>query len=72
MDKCDFCEAEYFQQDRRVVALPRPSDPTELCAVMWGCGKCPHTQELPTAVEVYYSVENLGHWLGTPYLIVSV
>jgi hypothetical protein len=34
---CDNCQKEVDVCDRVAVCLPRPSDPTELCAVMWMC-----------------------------------
>ncbi len=37
---CDFCDEVYLISDRWVAALRRPSDPTELVAVMWGCPTC--------------------------------
>lgn len=35
--KCDTCDKEHPLADRVVVALPRPSDPSELCAVLYTC-----------------------------------
>ena len=40
MFDCDYCGAEVPMQDRYVAAMPRPSDPTELCAVLWTCAPC--------------------------------
>lgn len=37
---CDICDKEFPPQDRRYVIQPRPSDPTELVAVMWTCPTC--------------------------------
>lgn len=70
---CDFCGRKHPHHDRVVAATPRPSDPLELVAVMWGCGNigC-GSVELPTATEIFDSVEETGQWQGTPYLFVSV
>lgn len=44
--KCDTCEREIDVHDRVCVALPRPSDPSELCAVLWCCSlACAGVQE---------------------------
>ena len=38
MNTCDMCDKEY--SDRIFVVRRRPSDPTELVAVMWICTEC--------------------------------
>jgi hypothetical protein len=70
--ECDFC-GEIFQiPDRRVVALPRPSNPLEICAVMWGCGRCEDSAELPTATHVENTVIETQTWNGERALWVNV
>jgi len=58
MTTCDFCFTTFPAHERTVVAMPRPSDPSELCAVMWGCGKCPNSKELPTPARIERMVAN--------------
>ena len=69
---CDFCQAAHPHYDRVVVALPRPSDPDELVAVMWGCGLCEASIDLPSATEVIKAVTDTEMWQGTAYLFVTV
>lgn len=57
MIDCDFCEASFPYADRRVVAMKRPSDPTSMCPVMWGCGACDASKDLPTDREVSDHIE---------------
>lgn len=43
---CDVCQKEVARKDRVIVALPRPSDPSELCAVLWTCSfECASAKE---------------------------
>jgi hypothetical protein len=48
---CDNCQKECNVKDRVCVCVPRPSDPTELCSVLWMCSlecagvKEPHFNE---------------------------
>ena len=70
--ECDFCSRSHPHHDRVVVAMPRPSDPAELVAVMWGCGNCESSFELPSANSIFDAVEETGEWAGTPYLFVTV
>ena len=70
--ECDFCGAEFPYGKRHVVALPRPTNPAELVAVLWGCGQCVESAQLPTAVEVHDSVVDTGQWQGQPYLFVTL
>lgn len=58
MTTCDFCDAEFAMKDRHVVAMRRPSDPMELCAVMWACPTCGVERDLPTASTVEQQVED--------------
>ena len=66
---CDFCDTRFPVSERRVVALPRPSDPSELVAVMWGCGSCEHSRDLPTPVEIEQQVES-GEREGIAFVTV--
>lgn len=70
--ECDFCGQTETYSLRRVVALPRPSDPTELCAVMWGCGRCEFSGHLPTATELEAAVEDGRPIDGRKYSFVTV
>jgi hypothetical protein len=72
MERCDCCQAEFKFSQRRVAATPRPSDPTEIVAVMWGCGICTETRGWPKATAIYDAVENGREWEGRRYLFVSV
>ena len=69
---CDYCNRSHPTHDRVVVALPRPSDPDELVAVMWGCGLCEDSVMLPSATEVTEAIEETQMWQGTAYLWVTV
>ena len=69
---CDFCNRSHPMHDRVVVALPQPSSPDTLVAVMWGCGLCDGSVMLPSATEVMDSVEETQMWQGTAYLFTSV
>lgn len=37
---CDICDATYERAERRVVRTARPSDPRDLCGVLWLCPAC--------------------------------
>ena len=69
---CDFCEVRHPMDLRHVVALPRPSDPDELVAVMWGCGACKESTDLPLASDIFDAIDASGEWQGTAYLWVTV
>lgn len=69
MTECDFCFAQFPEHERTVAATPRPSDPSELCAVMWGCGKCEHSKELPTPAALERQLE-AGELEGIAFLSV--
>lgn len=69
---CDRCGDPYPVQDRHVVALPRPSDPDELCAVMWYCPECGDATGTPTAREVFDLIESGEPFEGRRYLWVDV
>ena len=69
---CDFCEVTHPMDDRHVVALPRPSDQDELVAVMWGCGACEESTDLPKASAIFDAVDASGMWQGTAYLWVTI
>lgn len=44
--ECDVCGKEVARKNRVIVALPRPSDPSELCAVLWTCSlECASAKE---------------------------
>ena len=70
--ECDFCSAEFDIDTRRVAVQARPSDPTELVAILWGCGDCKGSKELPTAEAVMTAVVDTGKWEGQPFLFVTV
>lgn len=72
MATCDYCEVEFDLGDRHVAALPRPSDPSEIVAVMWACPSCGVTEKLPTAKAVIEAVESGKEWDGRRYLFVTV
>lgn len=38
--ECDTCKVKFPLRDRWAHLTPRPSDPTELVAVMWLCDTC--------------------------------
>lgn len=40
MPKCDGCNKEVPRADLMLVRVPRPSDPSDMCCVMWGCADC--------------------------------
>ena len=52
MTECDYCEAEFNHADRWVAALRRPSDPTELVAVMWACPPCGEANGLTSPDQI--------------------
>ena len=72
METCDFCGREYDVALRRVVAMPRPSDPTELVATMWGCGRCDESSHLPFASDLVHRVETGQSVDGRHYNFVTV
>ena len=72
MTECDFCYAEFDIDTRRVVTQARPSSPTELVAILWGCGNCDESKDLPTAEAVITAVEDTGEWAGESFLFVTV
>ena len=37
---CDYCDAAYQGAERRTVRLARPSDPSDLSAILWLCPAC--------------------------------
>lgn len=39
-DPCDACDTPMTFEQRWVVRRPRPSDPSEWCAVLWLCEGC--------------------------------
>jgi hypothetical protein len=57
LSTCDFCNARFSTHARTIAAIPRPSDPSELCAVMWGCGECEHSRDLPTPAQLEEQLE---------------
>lgn len=70
MVECDFCGKEFEMALRHCVALPRPSDPQELVAVMWACPTCGIKEKLPTASALGKAVEEgrpvdgrIYHWI---------
>lgn len=65
MEHCDFCDGTFDMQDRRVVAQRRPSDPTEIVAVMWACPGCGDEHNLPTADALVNAVEERRESLGS-------
>lgn len=67
MTKCDFCEEPYDVAERRVVALPNAAKDT-LTAVMWGCGGCSESANLPTAESLANKVENGEEVNGRRYM----
>jgi hypothetical protein len=52
MFDCDYCDKPVPMQDRYVAATPRPSDPTELVAVLWTCGPCGRAGKLTSPQEI--------------------
>lgn len=47
MFECDGCQAQVDDDEKYVVRLPRPSDPTDMCAVLWFCTECGEPQAKP-------------------------
>jgi hypothetical protein len=37
---CDVCDKDTPPGERHIVRVPRPSDPSDLCGVMWTCPAC--------------------------------
>lgn len=58
LTECDYCEVQFEAKDRVVVCQSRPSDPAELCAVLWGCGECEETKDWHTPVQIQQKLEN--------------
>lgn len=69
MTTCDFCFTTFPAHERTVAAMTRPSDPTELCAVMWGCGECESSKDLPTPASLETQLE-AGELEGIAFLSV--
>ena len=73
MTTCDFCEVEFDELKRHVVTMTRPSDPYELCAVMWACPACGDERDLPTVADVHEAIElSGGYYNDQPIYWVSV
>lgn len=49
---CDDCGETFPTDLRHVVVQPRPSDPTDLCAILWMCTRCGVKGDLPTVPEL--------------------
>ena len=58
---CDHCQKEVPVNERVCVCLPRPSDPSELCAVLWCC-----SLECAGVKEPHFSKTSV---VGTPEYI---
>jgi hypothetical protein len=56
---CDRCDRAIQYNERRIVAKPRPSDPTELVALSFLCEKCGF--DLPTAEQIWNLFEQGGY-----------
>ena len=56
-EACDFCGVSFPFGERRAAALPKPSEPNTLVAVMWGCGSCPQSRSLPKATALAARIE---------------
>lgn len=69
MTTCDYCNVEFPKKERVVATQPRPSDPAELCAVLWGCGKCEYTEDWPTPAQLEEKLLN-GELPGILFLTV--
>ena len=69
MTTCDFCDAEFAEADRRVAHDRRPSDPTEVVALMWACPPCGTSLELPTPAELHRQLE-AGELPGVLFITV--
>ncbi len=65
---CDFCEVRIPYRTRRVVLQQRPSNADEIVAVMYGCGACSESKDLPTANAVIDAIDKTGMWEGKKYL----
>lgn len=37
---CDTCDKVVPSAELMLVRVPRPSDPSDLCCIMWGCSDC--------------------------------
>lgn len=66
---CDFCDTEYDMGDRKVLTQIQPSSPDTLVGVMWGCGSCDESRDLPTPFELEMQVER-GELGKIAFLIV--
>jgi hypothetical protein len=54
---CDTCGVTFATSERHVAIQPRPSDPSELCAVMWACPPCGRELGWPTPEDVEADLE---------------
>lgn len=52
MFDCDYCGKNVPMETRWAAVLPRPSDPTELVAVLWTCGPCGAAGKLTSPQEI--------------------
>lgn len=64
--KCDICEADVPVSERLEVRTPRPSDPTDMCCILW-VGPC-HPSGGKTAAEWNVWIENEGREKGFMWL----
>lgn len=58
---CDNCNAEYPFHARHVATMVRPSDPSELVAVLAFCPPCGRRANLPTPAQIEREVEAGQH-----------
>lgn len=69
---CDFCGWSLDYEFRRIVAVPSPTDPSELVATMWACTSCGKFYNLPRATDLIKSVEAGQEIDGQIYLSIDV
>ena len=55
-ETCDQCGAEYNQSERRTVRIPRPSDPSDLCGILWLGPCCAPTSSETVRTEAEWDV----------------
>lgn len=61
METCDDCGREYPWHARHVAVMPRPSDPSELVAVLAFCPPCGRKGSHPTPATLEREIEAGKH-----------
>ena len=58
---CDLCDKPLPPEDRIVSRRPRPSDPSEMVAIMWACEEC-----TPIAPGCSMKEDDWDIWVESP------